>query len=186
MTTRIKKESADKGILDSVKKISGVDVSVCLQCKRCSNGCPISAYTESSPSELLKKLQLGAGTELLNNEMIWVCASCETCYSRCPMNINGAAVMDALRQLAEKNNASKPNGNMPLMNRILLRTIKTFGRTYDLGAMILYKVGTATYLSDTEKVPMILKKGKIAIFPPRGADRKRVKRIFDTCAEKKG
>jgi heterodisulfide reductase subunit C2 len=185
MTIRITKEQAGAGILDLVEEISGVDVAVCLQCRRCTNGCPLSAHAESSLSEILKKLQMGAGSEILDDEMIWLCASCETCYARCPMGINGAAVMDALRRLAEDCNAKKPAGNMPLMNKILLATIRVFGRTYDLGAMMLYKVGTATYFKDTEKVPMILMKRKIALFPALGADRKRVKHIFKKIGARK-
>ncbi len=72
-----------------------------------------------------------------------------------------------------------PQGNAPLMNKLLLGTIKTFGRTYDLGAMALYKAGTSSYGKDLDKLPTILKKGKIALLPPRGADRKTVKRIFN-------
>jgi heterodisulfide reductase subunit C2 len=185
MTIRIKKEHAGAGILELVEEISGVDVALCLQCRRCTNGCPVSAHTESSPSGILKKLQLGADSEILDNEMIWLCASCETCYARCPMDINSAAVMDALRVLAEKRDAKKPAGNMPLMNKILLATMRVFGRTYDLGAMMLYKVGTATYFKDTEKVPMILRKRKIALFPSPGADRKIVKHIFKKISARK-
>jgi heterodisulfide reductase subunit C2 len=178
MSVRIKKGTSDKGIMNAVEELSGVAVDTCLQCKRCTNGCPISSHTGSSPSEMIKRLQMGAGDELLDNEMIWSCVSCETCFARCPMKINMAVVMDAMKMLARERDAKKPAGNMPLMNRILLGTMKTFGRTYDLGAMVLYKAGTATYLKDTGKFPMILKKGKIALFPPKGADTKQVKRIF--------
>lgn len=86
--------------------------------------------------------------------------------------------MDALKILAVKKNAAKPDGNMPLMIKLLLGTIKIFGRTYDLGAMALYKTGTSTYLKDTGKFPMILRKGKIALMPPMGSNRKTVKKIF--------
>ncbi len=94
------------------------------------------------------------------------------------MKIDSSALMDSLKVLAERMKAEKPNGNMPLMNRILLGTMKYFGRTYDMGAMILYKIGTSTYMKDTDKVPAILRKGKIALLPPFGADRRTVKRIF--------
>jgi heterodisulfide reductase subunit C len=178
MALRIAKRSQRESIKKRVEDLSGVNTNVCLQCKRCSNGCPIAMYTESSPAEIIKLLQLGAGDELLDNNLIWICASCNTCFSRCPMEIDMAAVMDALRILAVERGAATPEGNMPLMNRILLRTIKSFGRTYDMGAMILYKIGTSTYLNDLEKFPMLLKKGKIALLPPRGADKKKVKRIL--------
>jgi len=188
MPIRIKKEAINKGIIERVKKISGIDINSCLQCKKCSNGCPVSGYTSSSPSEIIKKLQMGAGKELLDSEIIWTCVSCATCFSRCPMEINMAEVMDALRVMAAEAGAAKPAGDMPLMNKLLLGTIKTFGRTYDLGAMALYKAGTSSYMKDMDKVPMILKKGKMALLPPHGADKKIVKQIFNNLekARKKG
>jgi heterodisulfide reductase subunit C2 len=179
MPIRINKTAVKRGIINQVKEISGIDINTCLQCKKCTNGCPVAEYTTSSPSEIIKKLQLGAGEELLDSEIVWTCVSCATCFSRCPMEIDMARVMDALRVMAEKMGAAKPAGNMPLMNKILLGTIKTFGRTYDLGAMALYKAGTASYMKDMDKVPMILKKGKIALLPSQGADKKTVKKIFN-------
>ena len=179
MPIKIKRAAAGRGIIDQVKAISGIAINACLQCKKCTNGCPVAAFSSSSPSEIIKRLQLGAGEELLNSEIIWTCASCATCFSRCPMEINMAEVMDALRVLAEARGAAKPEGNAPLMNKLLLGTIKRFGRTYDLGAMALYKAGTASYGKDLDKLPAILKKGKIALLPHQGADRKTVKRIFD-------
>jgi heterodisulfide reductase subunit C2 len=183
MPIKIKRAAAGQGIIDHVKSLSGIDISACLQCKKCTNGCPVAGFTSPSPSEIIKKLQLGAGEELLDSEIIWVCASCATCFSRCPMEINMAEVMDALRVLAEAKGAAKPAGNAPLMNKLLLGTIKRFGRTYDLGAMALYKAGTASYAKDLDKLPTILKKGKIALLPPHGADRKTVKRIFNNLEQ---
>jgi heterodisulfide reductase subunit C2 len=179
MPIKIKKAAAGQGIIDQVKEISGIDINACLQCRKCTNGCPVAGFTDSSPSEIIKKLQMGAGEEILGSEIIWICASCATCFSRCPMEINMAEVMDALRVMAEARGAAKPEGNAPLMNKLLLGTIKRFGRTYDLGAMALYKAGTASYGKDMDKLPTILKKGKIALLPPHGADKKMVRRIFN-------
>jgi heterodisulfide reductase subunit C2 len=180
MAIQIKKSVNSKSIHRQVRALSGVDIDACLQCKKCSNGCPVAGDKASSPAEIIKKLQLGAGEELLNSGIIWTCLSCATCFSRCPMAINMAEVMDALRILAEQRGAARPVGNAPLMNRLLLGTMKTFGRTYDLGAMALYKAGTASYMKDMDKLPMILKKGKIALLPPQGADKKTVRKIFKT------
>ncbi|MFH0974969.1 MAG: 4Fe-4S dicluster domain-containing protein [Spirochaetota bacterium] len=178
MSLKIKKGSAAKSLKSAVEEISGVDISVCLQCKKCSSGCPVTEFSGSSPSEILRRLQLNAGEELLESGIIWLCASCETCYARCPMKIDMAAVMDALRSIAVKTRAPKPEGDAPLFNNILLRMIRFFGRSYDIAAMALYKAGTGSFLKDTDKLPTILKKGKIAILPPRGGDIETVRRIF--------
>ena len=48
-----------------------------------------------------------------------------------------------------------------------------------------HKIGTKSYLKDSDKVPAMLKKGKIALLPPRGADRKTAKQIFDSVRRNK-
>lgn len=177
MPIRIQK-TPSRGILGQVEELSGATLSACLQCKRCSAGCPVSSEAGSSPAEILKALQLGAGNGILGRDIVWTCLSCGTCFSRCPVNINMGAVMDALRILAVNKGLAKPEGNMPLMNRLLLETVRRFGRTYDLGAMALYKAGTSSYKKDLGKFPSLLTRGKIALLPPRGADRELVRRIF--------
>ena len=141
---------------------------------------------QSRPSEIMRQLHLGAGNELLASDLVWMCVSCETCSARCPMGIDVAAVMDALRRLALERGAPKPEGNVPLFNRAFLKTVETFGRSYEIGMITAYKLGTGKLMNDTEKFPAMLKKGKIALLPPRGGDRKTVKRIFRKIKESKG
>ncbi len=182
----IKKSRTNQSLKHPVEALSGVDLSVCFQCKKCSSGCPVAKVTKSRPSEIMRQLHLGAGNELLESDLIWTCASCETCSARCPMGIDVAAVMDALRQLAVARAASPQQGNVPLFNRAFLKTVETFGRTYELAMSAAYTLGTGKFMTDTEKCPALLKKKKIALLPPRGADRKAVSRIFRQCKKDKG
>jgi heterodisulfide reductase subunit C len=182
MAIRIKKgESAP--LIDTVQRMSDVDLSACFQCKKCASGCPVSGLVESPPSEMIRRLQLGAGDQILNSDIIWACASCETCFARCPMGIDMASVMDALRALAIKRKAATPEGNPPLFNNAFLKTVHLFGRAYDLGLIGIYKIGTKTFMKDTDKFPAMLMKGKIAFLPTLGAERKTVRRIFRKARE---
>ena len=174
----IKKKKDSRALKDAVESLSGVDLSVCYQCKKCSGGCPVAALTRSRPSEIMRQLHLGAGDELLASDLVWMCVSCGTCSARCPMGIDVAVVMDALRCLALERGAPKPAGNVPLFNRAFLKTVQTFGRSYEMGLIAAYKLGTGKLMNDAEKFPVMLKKGKIALLPPRGGDRQTVKRIF--------
>lgn len=186
MTVRIKKQAVEKGLIDVVKEMSHVDLSLCYQCKKCSSGCPVAGLTESTPSEVVRRLQLGAGKEVLDSDIIWLCLSCETCYSRCPMQIDIASVFDTLRMLAIAERASIPEGNAPLFNRSFLNTVKRFGRAYDLPAILLYKLGGGNFSQDVNKFPGMLKKGKMAILPPSGANKQVVKRIFSQARKTGG
>jgi len=186
MAIRIKRGETGRGIIDTVQQISGVDLGECYQCKKCTSGCPVSGLSESPPSEIIRRLQLGADFEILDSDIIWTCASCETCSARCPMEIDMASVMDALRALAVERGAETPEGNAPLFNSAFLNMVKIFGRTYDLAIMAVYKMGTMTFMRDADKVPALLKKRKMALMPTLGADRKTVRRIFERTRHNKG
>jgi heterodisulfide reductase subunit C len=182
----IKKGKTAGGITDTVRELSGVDLRVCLQCKKCTSGCPVAKLVKSPPSEIMRRLLMNSGDEILESDILWTCVSCETCSARCPMEIDVAAVMDALRQLALAKGASKQEGNVPLFNRAFLETVKLFGRTYDIAMITAYKVGTLKLMDDIEKFPTMLRKRKIALLPPMGADRKTIRRIFKKAKQDKG
>ena len=184
MAVTVQKEKAE-GILKAVQEASGVDLSVCFQCKKCTSGCPVSKLVKSPPSEIMRRLHLDAGDELLDSDILWMCVSCETCSARCPMGIDVAAVMDALRQLAVEKGASKKEGNVSLFNRAFLKTVQMFGRTYDIAMIAAYKIGSRKFMGATEKFPSMLKKRKIALLPPLRGDRKTTKRIFKKAKEKR-
>jgi heterodisulfide reductase subunit C len=178
MTLIINKLKKSESLMNAVESISGVDISECLQCKKCSNGCPVASLTHIGPAETIRRLQLNSGDELLDSDLVWMCVSCETCYARCPMKIDMAAIMDALRTVAVQKKPSNAREKVHLFNKSFLNTVKLFGRSYDLGTIALYKIRTSTYMQDTDKFPMMLRKQKIALFPSSKGDKKYIKRIF--------
>jgi len=186
VTISIKKQLATDSLLHIVEKKADVSLNKCYQCKKCSAGCPVADQTESPPSEIIRRLQLGAGEELLQTGLIWTCLSCETCYARCPNEINFTAVIDALRSIALDKGIAKPKGNPPLFNRLFLNTVKRFGRAYDLQIIALYKMRTGNFRQDMDKFPTMVKKGKIALLPSSGADKHKVRRIFNCLSQNKG
>jgi heterodisulfide reductase subunit C len=186
MAITIKKTKTDDRLKDIVEEISGVDLGVCLQCKKCSSGCPVGRLAKSRPSEIMRRLHLNAGNELLESDIVWTCVSCETCSARCPMGIDVAAVMDALRKLALERGAPTQEGNVPLFNKAFLKTVELFGRTYEMAVIAAYKLGTRKFMNDTEKFPKMLKKGKISLMPSLRGDRKTVRRIFKNAKQNKG
>ena len=52
------------------------------------------------PNQVMQMVSLGMKDRLLSSKTIWVCASCYTCSTRCPNDIDIAGVMDWLRQTA--------------------------------------------------------------------------------------
>jgi heterodisulfide reductase subunit C len=95
-------------------------------------------------------------------------------------------VIDALKSIALEKGTAKPEGDAPLFNRLFLNTVKSYGRAYDLQAIAIYKLRTGNLKQDMDKFPTMLKKGKIAILPPSGANKDKVKRIFRKSEQNKG
>ena len=185
MAITIEKGRAGTQIARRVEEISGVDLSACYQCKKCTSGCPVGDLVKSPPSEIMRRLHFDADPDIINSDILWVCVSCETCSARCPMNIDIAAVMDALRTIAAEEGAKTPEGHVPLFNKAFLKTVEIFGRTYDMAMIAAYKLGSGKLMGDTEKFPKMLAKRKIALFPTFSGDRKVVKRIFSKVKSRK-
>lgn len=83
--------------IDLVSEISRENISDCMQCGKCTAGCPASHGMDILPHQVLRFLQLGEVDKLLSSETIWICASCFTCASRCPRDVDLAKIMEGLR-----------------------------------------------------------------------------------------
>src|SRR4030042_3772402 len=88
------------GALLELENAAGVGLSGCLQCQKCTSGCPVAAESDLRPHEVIRLVQLGAKDEVLASRFLWECTSCETWLSRCPQAIDLPAVVDALRRLS--------------------------------------------------------------------------------------
>ena len=173
----------DGGLLDEVQRRSGTPVSVCLQCHKCSTGCPIGPEMDYLPSQIMRLVQLGAEAEVLGSQAIWLCASCEACTTRCPMSIDIAAVMDALRMMAIDRQVALPDARGHQFNRSFLASVRRHGRVFELGLMAAYKLRTLDLMSDVEKAPQMLAKGKLSLLPKRSGGVGGVREVFRRTEE---
>jgi heterodisulfide reductase subunit C len=102
-TTMRLSSSASKAFVAKVEKISGQKLLACYQCGKCSAGCPMAAYMDILPNQIIRMAQLGMQKQLLASRTIWTCVSCLTCNSRCPKSIKIAEVIESLRETALRN-----------------------------------------------------------------------------------
>ena len=161
----------------AVAAASGADPLVCLQCAKCSCGCPVAARGDIKPHELVRLVQLGERAELLASRLIWECTGCETCVTRCPQDVDIPAMVDTLRQMARAGGTVPAGTTVTAFNDIFLNLVQKRGRMYEAGLMASYKFKTGTFLQDIGKVPMMLRKRKIALLPPNvggGGERKKM------------
>ena len=166
------------GFLEEVERRSGTPVSACFQCHKCSSGCPIGPDMDLLPSQVMRLTHLGLEGEVLESESIWLCASCEACTTRCPMAIDIAAVMDALRILAVERKVELPDSHGKQFNRSFLGSVRHHGRVFEAGMMTAYKLRTGDLMADVDKVPKMLAKGKLSLLPKRSGNLSELRQVF--------
>ncbi len=170
-------------LLGEVERRSGAAVGACLQCHKCSTGCVIGPDMDFLSSQVMRLIQFGEEQTVLGSRAIWLCASCEACSTRCPMDIDVAAVMDTLRMMAVERNAVAPGTRGEKFNRSFLGSVCRHGRVFELGMLTAFKLRSGDLMSDVDKFPQMLAKGKIALLPNRGGDKKQVRQIFRRADE---
>jgi heterodisulfide reductase subunit C2 len=137
---------------------------------------------ELKTHEIIRLLQLDLREKLLANESLWLCLTCETCSTRCPNEFDPAAVIDALREIALKENAGGIPRKILAFHSAFLDQIKTHGRVFEFGLVASYKLRSGDLFADVATVPGMLSRGKLALTPRRIERIGEVRRIFDKCA----
>jgi len=153
-------------------------VNVCYQCGKCSAGCHVREFADMGPNKVVRFVQLGLYDEALKSNMIWLCASCITCTTRCPKNFEIAAIMDVLRQMALKRGFTTDK-KVYKFHKSFNKMIKKHGRSYELGLMVDYKFSGVNFFQDVENAPAFFLKRKIELMPHKPKNPAVFKRIFD-------
>jgi len=161
-----------------ISEMIGQNIDGCYQCGKCTAGCPIAYTMEFSPHEVIRLVQLGRAEEALTSHTIWLCASCETCTSRCPKNIDIAAVMDALRVLAFREGRTEAEKEITLFHKLFLKVVGRFGRVNDLHLMGKYNLLTLNPLNDWRLGQKLFSKGKLRLTAPPVKGLKEFQEIF--------
>lgn len=150
---------------DLLRATSGVDVNVCYQCRKCVSGCPVAYAMDYTPVQLFHATQLGLKDLVLGSTTIWLCASCETCVTRCPQDVDLVKVMDSMRLLALRSGVKPAVPEVAQFLCSSLQNIRVFGRLYEVGLIAQLKLATHQFRKDMGLGLEMLKKGKLVLVP---------------------
>ena len=180
---------AEDSFAGRIFSASGVSVSRCYQCGKCTAGCPLAREMDLMPSQIMRLLQLGPDDfedEILGSYAPWVCLTCETCYARCPQEVDLPKMMDYLRtESARRKKVNHKAADILKFHRAFLDSIRYTGRLYEIGLIAGYKARTLHLMQDVLMAPKLLFLGKLKPFPHPVKNRKDLSRIFRRSRENK-
>ncbi len=167
---------------EKVEDISNVNLASCYQCGKCSAGCPMAVEMDITPNQIIRLINLGQFDTVLNCKAIWDCISCETCTTRCPRELDPAAIMDALRMLSKAKDYGGSRNSVKKFNQTFLYIVKMFGRSYEPGLVGGFNMYNLTPFKDVFDLglPMFLK-GKLALIPHTIGDIDELKTMIEKC-----
>lgn len=169
----------DMKFVRQVNESSEQTIQLCYHCHKCTSGCPVADEMTYGPDRVLRMVQLGEKEQLLTSHDIWLCASCETCGTRCPNEIDIARVMDALRQMAVAEGVAIAEPDAIKFHRLFLSVLQRMGRMHEATLLSVYLLWTRNVLGYVGTGTKMFVKGKVPLIPHRVKARGDVKRIFE-------
>ncbi len=157
---------------------SEVRVQDCYQCQKCSAGCPVAFAMDYKPNQVMQMVSLGMKERVLSSKTIWVCASCYTCTTRCPNDIDIAKVMDWLRQTALREGVVPAEKEVALFHSAVLEEIKSRGRIHELSLIARYKRKSGKWFDDFKVGWQMFTRGKLKLWPSGIRRKKEVAGFF--------
>ena len=145
----------------------------CIQCGKCTGGCPMAMKTKLNPRAIIYRLLIaGNGFDIEGRDELWDCTTCNTCASRCPKLVNPMETVIALRSAFVEKGRVHPNVKTALESTFRHGNPLTFPREdrdlwaeglnvkpFEPGTEYLYYVGcTPSYDPRAQKVAQALVK----------------------------
>jgi hypothetical protein len=99
------------------------------------------------------------------------------------MDIDVAAVMDALRIMAVDRDADIAGSRVDLFNRSFLASVGKHGRVFETGMMAGYAFKTGELMANMGKASKLFFRGRLSLWPNKSRDRKQVARIQEMSSK---
>ena len=183
----------DARFLRQVEAAGPFLAGACYQCRKCSNGCPVTFAMDLYPDEVIRLVILGQSQPVLSCHTIWVCAACETCSTRCPNDVKIAELMDCLKEMALEKGAPCPQPQVLALHQIFLKDLRRWGRVcettfvpqYLLQGGMLRRMWQAHSLGDEIRLGWQLgRKGRFAKLPRSIRGKSEVRAILKRSGRK--
>ncbi|MGD8967822.1 MAG: (Fe-S)-binding protein [Anaerolineae bacterium] len=83
--------------LKTAKMAEQLELFGCIQCGKCTGGCPVARKTALNIRTLIYHMLVDSDMDVRSHEELWDCTACFTCVERCPKDVEPAELIIALR-----------------------------------------------------------------------------------------
>ena len=160
--TRLNGAAAEKDFLARVVEESGQNLTACIQCGKCSGGCPIASAEVGGPRRLIARIQYGQKRQALEDPTWWYCVACGTCMTRCPVEINMYRVATALCEMAEREGVAPSEPDIHLFEELFVKSVERHGRANELRVVAAFNLRTRHPFKDLGSGLTLMRKGAIS------------------------
>jgi quinone-modifying oxidoreductase, subunit QmoC len=88
----------DPDLIPQIQKFGVADAAECFNCGNCTAVCALSSESVPFPRKVIRYLQLGLKSKLIQSPEPWLCYYCGDCSKTCPRQANPGEVMMGLRR----------------------------------------------------------------------------------------
>lgn len=180
----------DRGshFLNRMEGETAANISACYQCERCTNSCPVSAYMDVKPHQVIRYVQLGWREELVSSTTIWVCLSCEMCTTYCPNEVSVAETILHLRSMAARSIIPPKEKQLAVFHQTFLEELQRLGRVNEVWLMAALnrkpgilgeKLKSGELKKELELGLTLWRKGKLNLLPRRSRAIKEIQEIYN-------
>ena len=85
-----------------IQEISGANPLKCMKCGKCSATCPSYNEMDIKPHQFVSYVINEDIESLVQSRSLWKCLSCFACVQRCPRDVKPGKLIDAARQIVER------------------------------------------------------------------------------------
>ena len=104
------------------ESVSEFNWDECNQCGKCSSGCPSARYLDLRPRKIVAMTQRDLIWEVLDSNVVWMCAQCLQCKERCPRDVTPYDIIISLQNQAVREGLYFPEGLSKMLG-----TVKSLG-----------------------------------------------------------
>jgi len=179
--------SPDFSFLQKAEAAGPFNAAECFQCRKCTNGCPASFEMDLFPDQVIRLAILGQKEEVLRSRTIWICASCETCSTRCPNGVRIAELMDYFKELAILTGIGVAQPQVASLHQTFLENVRLAGRVFEGGLLPVWwlrsgqigsKIKSGGIRNEMKMALKLFRKGRLATTPKTIKGKAEVSAIF--------